>query len=278
MHQPERRGKSAAINRAVEQASGEILLLSDANNDFESGAVRALVRHFYDAEVGAVTGAKHIYPDRGRESSVGDGAYWKYESAIKRAESRLGSITSGDGEIFAVRRALFTPIDGSLINDDAAITFDLVRRNYRVLYEPAAGSWEKASLDLLDDYQVKVRMCAGGFQALLREHGFLFPPRSGFAVAFILHKLLRWLAPIFLLAMLVASLTLVDRPFYLAMFLLQCAFYLLSAAGFAMRKQGDIPSFVYLPMYFTVMNLALLAGLLRFLFGAQKVQWKKAVR
>ena len=102
--------------------------------------------------------------------------YWKYEAAIKKAESHLGSITSGDGEIFAVRKSLFNPIDTSMINDDAFITFDLIKHKYRVIYEAGAESYEKASQDLIEDFYVKVRMTAGGYQTVVAERSFLFPP------------------------------------------------------------------------------------------------------
>lgn len=278
LHQPERGGKSAAINRAVAEASGEILLLSDANNDFGADAVRQLVRHFFDPAVGAVTGAKHVYQDDERQATRGESAYWKYESSIKRAESRLGSISSADGEILAVRKDCFNPIPPGLINDDAAITFDVVKQGFRVLYEEKAKSFEKASIDLVDDFNVKVRMTAGGFQTLLVERTYLFPPRSGFALRFLLHKALRWLVPIFLIAIFVASLALADRPFYRWVLILQFVFYGVSVYGWRVRKARALAGYVYLPMYFSVMNLALLVGLYRFLFGRQQVQWQKAAR
>ncbi|MBL0125022.1 MAG: hypothetical protein IPP88_20680, partial [Betaproteobacteria bacterium] len=99
-----------------------------------------------------------------RESSEGDSLYWKYESAIKLAESRLGSITNGDGEIFAVRRALYEPMDETVINDDAELTLLIVKKGLRVLYETGAESHEFASIEIRDDFFVKVRMVAGGFK------------------------------------------------------------------------------------------------------------------
>ena len=89
LHEVERNGKSAALNRAVEQCNGEIIVFSDANNDFNKDSVKLLVDHFQDENIGAVTGSKHIYAKEGRESSTGDGMYWKYESRIKKAESDL---------------------------------------------------------------------------------------------------------------------------------------------------------------------------------------------
>jgi len=278
LHDNERNGKSAALNRGVEISTGEIIVFSDANNDFSENAITKLIQHFSDETVGAVTGAKHIYDGDDRESAQGDGLYWKYESAIKKAESHLGSITSGDGEIFAVRKSLFKPINKNLINDDASITFDIVKSGYRVLYEPEAGSYEDASIDLIDDFHVKVRMTAGGYQTIKHEFNYLFPPKSTFSIQFICHKVLRWLAPHFLLVIFILSLLLSSNNFYLLLFLAQIIFYSIALYGWKNRKLNNLPSYIYITMYFTLMNTALFYGFLRHLKGNQKVQWRKAER
>jgi poly-beta-1,6-N-acetyl-D-glucosamine synthase len=278
LHQPQRRGKTAALNRAVAAAGGDIVLFSDANNQFNTDAIRKLVRHFADPRVGGVCGLKQIFESADRESAVGDGLYWRYESAIKIAESRLGSITTADGEIFAVRRALYRPLDETLINDDAAITFDLVRSRHRVLYEPAARSYEQASINIEDDFNVKVRMVSGGFQTLARQWRFLLPPRRAFALAFVSHKVLRWLAPEFLIAMLASSAVLAATgdALFITFLVLQLAFYLLAAVGWRLRKRGPLAMPLYVPFYFCAMNTAALFGLYRHL--TQSTQWKKAAR
>jgi cellulose synthase/poly-beta-1,6-N-acetylglucosamine synthase-like glycosyltransferase len=278
LHQPQRRGKTAALNRAVAAARADVIVFSDANNLFNADAVRKLVRHFADPRVGGVCGLKQIFESADRESAVGDGLYWKYESAIKIAESRLGSITTADGEIFAVRHALYQPLDESLINDDAAITFDLIRARHRVLYEPAARSYEQASISIEDDFNVKVRMVSGGFQTLSRQWRFLLPPRRLFALAFLSHKVLRWTAPELLIAMLLSSAVLAARgeALFMAFLAMQLAFYALAAAGWKLRKRGPLAMPLYVPFYFCAMNTAALFGLYRHL--TRSTQWKKAVR
>ena len=276
LHDPQRRGKTAALNRGVEAATSEIVVFSDANNDFNADALRQLVRHFANPEVGGVCGLKQIYSGADRESSVGDGLYWKYESAIKLAESHLGSITTADGEIFAIRRALYRTLDESLINDDAAITLNLVRSGYRVLYEPAARSYEHASIRIEDDFNVKVRMVSGGFQTIAHNWRFLLPPRSAFALAFVSHKVLRWLAPELLILMLLSSLLLSSQPAFLAMLCAQLAFYLLAGLGWRGRTRGALPIVIYVPFYFCAMNTAALFGLYRHM--TRSTQWKKAER
>lgn len=278
LHEPPRRGKTAALNRAVAMSTTDIVIFSDANNLFQTSALREMVKHFADPRVGGVCGLKQIHSTPERESSQGDSLYWKYESAIKEAESRLDSITTADGEIFAIRRSLYQSIDESVINDDAEITLDLIRKGYRVLYERRALSFEHASIRIEDDFHVKVRMVSGGFQTIARYWAFLLPPRSWFAFAFFSHKILRWLAPELLILIAASSLWLANQPFFLAMTMLQAFFYLLATVGWLTRNQQYCFTILYVPFYFCAMNLAALYGLWRFLTRSQSTQWRKAER
>lgn len=279
LHDPPRRGKSAALNRGVGRAEGDIVVFSDANNDFAPDALRVLVRHFADPAVGGVCGVKQIKPAADRHSTQGDSMYWRYESAIKQAEGRLGSITNADGEIFAIRRRLYRPLDERVINDDTQVTFDLVNQGYRVLYDPAARSYEYASSHIRDDFYVKVRMVAGGFQSLAWNAGMFLPPRRAFAVAFLSHKVLRWTAPVPLLGLLGLSAALSStRPLYATLFVAQVVFYAIAAWGARAIRHGPLPTLVYVPFYFSAMNLAALTGLWRFLRGRQGTDWRKAAR
>ena len=279
MHQPERRGKTAALNRAVGRASGEIIVFSDANNDFSPNALRELVKHFADQSIGGVCGVKRIKPSSERQASMGDSLYWKYESAIKLAEGRLRSITNADGEIFAMRRSLYRRVDEKIINDDAQLTIDIVRHGYRVIYEPAAQSHEYASISIGDDFFVKVRMVAGGFQTVKENWRFLLLPRSWFAFTFLSHKLLRWLIPELLIAILLLSVSLSAQSVYLALVLAQMLFYGTALYAYAVvRNGGAIPTIVYVPFYFCAMNLAALSGLHRYVSGWQTQNWRKAER
>lgn len=280
MHQPARRGKTAALNRGVAAARGEIIVFSDANNDFNRDALKALVQHFADDSIGGVCGVKHIREDSGRESSQGDGLYWRYESAIKYAEGQIGSITNADGEIFAMRKSLWRPIAEHIINDDAQITFDIIDQHKRVLYEPAARSTEHASIHIEDDFFVKVRMVAGGFQTIAGQWRRLLPPRSWFAWAYLSHKVLRYVMPLFLIAILLGSLvlTIQGEPFFTALLGLQLLFYGVAWAAYLRLRRGPLPTALYVPFYFCAMNLAALLGFIRFLTGKQGTNWRKAQR
>ena len=114
---PERGGKMAAINRAMQSVRGDIIVFSDANNMYEPQAIRILMAPFGDAVVGATTGAKLIVQD-GRRLSAAEGLYWRYESWIKENETIVASCSSAVGEMLAVRRKLFIAPPKEIINDD----------------------------------------------------------------------------------------------------------------------------------------------------------------
>ena len=279
MHQPQRRGKTAALNRGVASARGEIIVFSDANNHFSPNALRKLVRHFVDPEVGGVCGLKSIRAAPAREASIGDGLYWRYESAIKVAESRVGSIPTADGEIFAVRACLYVPMPEEVINDDAEITFNLVGKGYRILYDTGAVSTEHASKSIRDDFYVKVRMIAGGIQTVHRHWRSLLPPTTWFAFSFVSHKLLRWMVPELLILLFLSTWLLAERPLFALLFVGQVGFYGLALLGWVRPGRGELPRLLYVPMYFGVMSLAALVGQVRFLTKPHQTSlWRRAAR
>src|SRR5512133_748042 len=138
-YQPERQGKLAAIDRAMEFAMGDIVLFSDANNVYEPGTLKALVIPFADPTVGGVSGAKHIIKNDGLLGES-EGLYWKYESFIKKQETRLGSCSGVSGEIFDIRKVLYEPAPKKIINDDFYLAMRLLSRGYRIVYAPQARS------------------------------------------------------------------------------------------------------------------------------------------
>jgi poly-beta-1,6-N-acetyl-D-glucosamine synthase len=279
-HSYERKGKMAAINRGVAMAGGEIILLSDANSVYPKDALATLVRNFADPKVGAVSGRKTIIMKSERESSAGDSAYWKYESFLKTCQSRIGSITTGDGEIFAFRQSLFQPIPENVINDDTAITIDIIEQGYRVVYEPEAISGELASVDFRDDFWVKVRMVAGGFQSMKMYLGTLFCFHPLFAVQFLSHKALRWIAPVLFIGIFMSNIALLMWPLFRYLTAAQIVFYLFALAGFWYSREHRKMGLLYYPYYFCLMNLAALVGFAKFVKAETDVNmlWKRAKR
>ncbi len=149
-----RGGKVAAQNRAVRSTDGEILAFSDANAQWRPDALRKLVRNFADPEVAYVCGG-HFY--EAADGTNREGTYWRFESWLRRSESRLGSITGGIGPIYAVRRDDYVEVDPRF-GHDLALPYLMVQRGRRAVFEPEAVAWEKPSRDIEDEYRRKVRM------------------------------------------------------------------------------------------------------------------------
>jgi cellulose synthase/poly-beta-1,6-N-acetylglucosamine synthase-like glycosyltransferase len=276
LHEPGRKGKTSAINRAAAQATGEILFFSDANTIYAPATLRTLVRSFADPAVGGVSGRKVIREHAEREASRGETAFWGYEAWLKQSESLAGSIATADGEIFAMRHELFQTMPARVVHDDMYLTLRIVEQGRRVVYEPEATSAEYASRNLHDEFHLKVRYASAGYQILGMFRHLLLPPRSWFAAEFLSHKLLRWMGWVFLVIALATSAVL-PGPFYGALFLSQLAFYCAALAGFLLRgrlKAGPL----YFPLYFVMGNAAGLYGFVRWITRGQSTQWRRAER
>ncbi len=280
LHKPERAGKTAALNRAIAQAKNEILVFSDANSMFQKDAIKKLVAHFADESIGGVCGQKTVLTNKERKASLGDNLYWKYESRLKQAESHLGSIPTADGEIFAMRKALYKEVDAKIINDDQVITLNILKQGKRVIYEKNAISYEEASISLKDDFNVKARMVYGGIQIMSLFKEELNPFKSWFGLQFFFHKTLRYFMWLLLILIFVSNLIIVNQHlFYKIFFSLQVAFYLLAIFGEILGKLGKVPTLFYIPNYYCTVNIAAFKGYLFFRKQRKGVDvWKKAKR
>lgn len=275
LFQPERRGKIAAMNRAVPAAQGEILIFSDANTFMEPGSVRALVRNFADPQVACVSGEKRIRP-AAQLQAEGESAYWRYESTLKRADSQVSTAIGALGEFFAIRRTLYRPLAEDSIIEDFVLSMQLVMEGWRVVYEPAAITWETASPTLRGEWRRRTRMAAGGFQALGRLRGLLSPRYGLVGFQYFSHKVLRWLAPLFMLLALGIAVALTRWPFYRLCWWGQVGFYALAGLGGLLEILGVRSKWLRIPFYFCFTNATALAGLIRYLTRRQTVLWTKA--
>ena len=275
LHQPTRRGKIAAMNRAVPFAGGEILVFSDADAMLEPQAIRMLVANLADPKVACVGGEKRIRQGASVQAK-GEGAYWRYEAYLKRLDSNLNTAIGAIGELFAIRRELYRSMDEDLLIEDFVVTMHLVAAGWRVVYEPRAITWENASPSLAGEWQRRVRMAAGGFQAIGRLKGMLNPMRGFAAFQYVSHKVLRWLSPFFMIAAFGANLGLLDQPFYQWTMLTQAVFYGLAAFGFVLALLNLRFWPVQIPFYFCFANATTLAGFWRWVTKSQPVTWAKA--
>jgi cellulose synthase/poly-beta-1,6-N-acetylglucosamine synthase-like glycosyltransferase len=275
VRQPERLGKSEGLNLGVAQATGDLLVFSDANAIYQPDAVRLLVRHFSDPQVGYVVGHAHYVERAGQaHSAESEGLYWKLETWLKEKESSFGSVVGGDGAIYAIRRELFTPLRPTDINDFLN-PLQIIARGYRGVYEPAAVCFEEAGDSFGKEFRRKVRIISRSLNAVRRAPRVLLPwtqPRHWLAL--MSHKVLRWFVPLFLLLTLLASLFLWRLPFYRWTFFLQAAFYAVAAAGWVVETNRAAPKVLYLPYYFCLVNLASLLGVIKFLSGSLSPTWE----
>jgi cellulose synthase/poly-beta-1,6-N-acetylglucosamine synthase-like glycosyltransferase len=266
---PERRGKPAALNAGVAEATGEILVFTDANAMAAPASLRELVAPFADPRVGGVCGEQLI--TRGASS---ERAYWRWEAGIKRLEAAVGSVVGADGSLYAVKRILYKRIpEGRVIMDDFFVSLQAVAAGYRLAYAPEAVAYEDALEDGGAEFKRKARIMAGSLVALAALDTAIWRrlPWQLFS-----HKILRWLGPAFLAATLVASAAAaaVGSVFGAVLLGAQVAFYAAAAVGWLMRRRR--PSLVFrAPYSFASANVALACGWWQYFFGGKIPAWEK---
>jgi cellulose synthase/poly-beta-1,6-N-acetylglucosamine synthase-like glycosyltransferase len=268
---PQRGGKANALNYAAEEAHAKILVFSDASTLFATDAVRKLVRHFFDPTVGVVCGALQF--EGSAESKQTDGLYWKYESMLRLMESRLGATLTASGAIYALRSECYQALPPGSVIEDFLIPMNARKLNYRVLYDPEAVATEFAAGSVKGEFTRRVRLAVGSFRALSE---LIRVPMRGFTLlAFVSHKLLRWLVPFFLIGILISNAILVRHFYYGLLLLGQLLFYLWAAMGFLFRPQMGRFRFALVGYFLLAMNLAFLVGFCRYLAGRQEVTWQR---
>lgn len=272
-----RRGKPAVLNDLLAKARGEIVVLADARQRFEAGALRVLVRHFADPNVGAVSGELILTSDpEGTAVGEGVGFYWRCEKFIRWNESRVSSTVGATGAIYAIRRELFDPIPEDTILDDVLIPIRIVRRGYRVLFEPDARAYDRTAGAARAEFAKKVRTIAGNFQLFAREPWLLSPRRNPLWLQTVSHKGLRLLTPLLHIGIFMGTLVLADQPLYRALLILQLVFYAAALCGYALRDSRHRIPILTLPYTICLLNAATIVAFFRFVTGRQPVTWEKA--
>jgi cellulose synthase/poly-beta-1,6-N-acetylglucosamine synthase-like glycosyltransferase len=257
-------------------ARGEIIILSDANTMVDPQAVRKLVRHFEDPEVGAVCGRLMLYNRTRREYE--ESAYWAYESLIKLYEGKLGAVVGVNGGLYAIRRCLFTALPPGTIVDDLVIALRILENGYQVRYDPEAVAHEETTEDYDGEFGRRARIAAGNFQSLRVVPGLLSPAAGFRAFAFWSHKVLRWCAPALMAVALAANCVLARAPMYRVLLAAQVLFYGLAAAGRAEWFGGALRRVASAAYYFVKMNAAIAVGFWRFVRGSQAPAWERTAR
>lgn len=262
-------GKVAALNAGAEQAGGEVLAFSDANSAWAPDALRQLVAPFADPQVGYVCGQVRFLDPGGNNM---EGAYWRYEMAVRERESALAGVTAGNGAIYAVRRDAYIPLAPSG-SHDLSFPFAFAKRGLRSLYAPAARAEEKMVPTLEGEFARKRRMMVGLWDIVVGE-GMAsprgYPPLYAFEIAS--HRLLRYLSPLLHLVALVANAFLLDDgPLYVLTFALQLA---LIAAALLGRFLPLAP--FRIARYYALTTASIAVGLWDRLRHGAGGRWEKA--
>ncbi|MDR9373380.1 MAG: glycosyltransferase family 2 protein [Schleiferiaceae bacterium] len=281
-HTPHRAGKSAAENRAMTLVASPIVIFSDANTFLNSRSIRLLVRHYRDASVGAVSGEKRVISQRAEAASAaGEGLYWRYESTIKRWESRFHTLVGAAGELISFRTELVQDLDEDTILDDFIQSVWICLQGYRVLYEPEAYAVESASDNVGEELKRKIRISAGGWQAMSRLPALLrFWEHPQLTWQYVSHRVMRWsISTLALPLILLVNLYLAfDSTFYAAVLMAQLMFYGMALVGWGLENRRIRFKVLFVPYYFAMMNYAVMAGFLRWRKGSQEAAWDRAKR
>lgn len=286
LHTPERKGKTAAINRAMKLIESPIVIFTDANTMINSSAIREIVSCYSNPKTGCVAGEKRIaVGQKDAASSSGEGIYWKYESFLKNYDSRLYSAVGAAGELFSIRRELFTEMEPDTLLDDFVMSMKIAQQGYKIEYCSSAYAYESGSENIDEEKKRKVRIAAGGLQSIWRLRSLLNVFRTPvLSFQYISHRVLRWtITPVALFVLLPLNILIVFlNPVsagFITLLLLQICFYVMGFAGKILADKKVKNKVLFVPYYFLFMNINVING---FFYLVRKSKgdgtWEKAKR
>src|SRR5437899_3204717 len=271
---PERRGKTHAQNLGVKQASGEVVIFSDATAIYQSKALLYLACNYQDAAVGAVSG-RYQYFDPTEQSATGLGsvAFWNYENLIKTLQSRIRTITGCCGCIYSVRKTAYTELPGDIISD-LGQPLQAIKKGYRVVFEDRALAYEETTQSTSEEFSMRVRVVTRAMRGLLSVSDLLKPWKFAWP-AFQLwsHKVMRWMVPLFLIALFAANLFLLDSPLYRVSFAAQLFFYAAAMLNIVLPLHRQWKP-LGIPLFFCTLNAAALVSMVEICRGRKYVTWQ----
>jgi cellulose synthase/poly-beta-1,6-N-acetylglucosamine synthase-like glycosyltransferase len=275
-----RGGKIRAQDAAVERSTGAIVAFSDANALWAPGALRALVAAFDEERVGYACGqVRFVRDDAGTRATNQEGLYWRWEMALRALESRLSSVTAGNGAIYATRRSSYLVVD-PVMGHDLSFPFNIVKRGSRAAYVPEALAVEKMVPSIEGEFARKRRMMSHTWPIVLRG-GLLslrgYPP--GYALMILSHRLLRYATPFLHALALAANVALVAGgsavgagwPLYTITLALQLALLAAAALGGVWRARP-----LLVARYYVLTTAALALGLWDWLRHGTAATWDAA--
>lgn len=268
---PVSKGKPTALNIGIKQASGAIIVFTDARQQFDNDAILELVKNFSDSSIGGVSG-ELVFIENGESAIEAQmGGYWKYEKWIRKMESATGSVVGATGAIYAIRKNLYQSLPHPTLLDDVMTPMAIVMQGYRIVFDDRAIAYDIVSKDVKQEWHRKVRTLAGNWQLLSLNSNYLIPYRNPLWFRFVSHKLARVCVPFFLIVLFVTG-SLKTGLFYCLLTAVQIVFYLTALIAFVVpgaRKN----SLVQLSYFFCVLNIAAAKGFIVWVTGGCEKVW-----
>ena len=273
-------GKMVRLNELARQAQNEIIVFTDARQEFSPSAIRYLVKNFADPKVGCVSG-ELIFKAMKEGTSIGVNVYWEYEKFIRNHESQFHSMLGATGAIYAIRRELYSPVPVQAVLDDMYIPSKIVLKGYRAIFENEALAYDKPADSPLEENRRKTRTIYGNYQLITLLPKIYMPGVSPVAFQMFSHKLLRIIMPFFLIMLFAVNMQLYQEKIYYYFFIAQIVFYSMALlGGLARQVNYGILNFIfricYVPYVFCLLNFSAFSGFLKFIMGQQSVTWQKA--
>lgn len=275
IRQEGRLGKTMGLNLALANTSAEYIVFSDANAMYEPDALLQLTRHFARPEVGYVVGAALYTDGKDNAAASNEDLYWQYELSLKEWESRLHSVVGGDGAIYAIRRALWEPLQQKDINDFVN-PLQIVAKGYRGVFTREARCYEETAGDFTKEAKRKERIVNRSVRGLMRVKSVMNPIKTGwFSFQVVSHKLLRWLLPYFACIGLVGAAVLATQTLLVFQLMTLGAFvlFVLASLGAMLHQRPHLAMPLAVPYYLVMVNYYAMRGIAKALQGQTQVTW-----
>lgn len=274
----ERRGKGSVVNDLVQNASGTILVLTDANVIFSDDTLFYLVRHFKNSMIGLVDTNMVNRGMKEEGISHQEKAYISREVRIKDHESRLwGAMMGPFGGCYAIRKEDYARVPANFLVDDFFINMRIFEKGKLAINDMLAVVFENVPDELKVEFHRKVRIGTGNFQNLRKFWRLIFTKRYGFA--FFSHKVIRWFGPFFLLTALATNIYLAfGSRFYFWILLCYLSVYIIPLIDWVLKKLNIYFGPFRLATHFFSMNAALFIGFFHSLGKVRSGVWERTER
>ena len=277
-----RKGKAAAVNKALQISEGEIVLITDANAFMESNTLKELMKHFADPKVGGVEGKYILKIQSNHNVSHGESFFRKLENWIREKETRIDSVFSMVGEISSFRKEIIDKLDENIIAEDYEMSIRIRKNGYKLVHEPNAVVWEYAPGNLKDEIIQKKRRVIGTIQVLLKHYNVVFNPKYGIYGMYIIpsHSLIRVVSPFFLLLAFFSSFGyyhMTGSTLMLYFIILEIVMLLIEFLNIVFKIFNfQIKNTIFISInYFLISQIIVLWGWYDFIRGNYKVTWEK---